>query len=59
MCVQSEKLERMPWDYDSNRSGSLAAPVSDLCEHEMETTGSVSLEVEIKECASSTKAVLK
>jgi hypothetical protein len=59
VCVQSEKLEGMSWDYDCNCAGSLAAPVSNLYKREMETTGSYSLEVEIEERASAKEVVLK
>jgi hypothetical protein len=48
----------MSWDYDSNCAGSRTALVPNVCEFEMEATGSLSLEVEIKEYSSSREIVL-
>jgi len=47
------------WDYDSNCAGSRTALVSNVCEFEMEAAGSLSLEVEIKECSLSKETVLR
>lgn len=59
MRLQSEELERMSWDHDRNSSSSWTAPVSNLCECEMETTAIVGLEVELEECPLSKEIVLR
>jgi hypothetical protein len=49
----------MPRDHDRNCSSSWTTSVPDLCELEMEATGSNSIEVEVKECPSPEKTVLR
>ncbi|KAE9375361.1 hypothetical protein N431DRAFT_436845 [Stipitochalara longipes BDJ] len=49
----------MPGNHDCDCASPWAAPVPNLCELEMEATGSNSVEVEVEECSSPEKTVLR